>query len=262
MAEKTRREPKKKSRSIKRPKRRKKAKKKTPPRESTPTGLNRQTSCDDGSFGELDADMIDDDEEDAEEDEDDLEDEEEDDDDEEEESGAAAGGSGSGEARAEPELDRSLELHLGTVLENEFSEVLSKLPDEAFTELFSDAHASDLVHKETEELERALEAVERESDAQGSSGATPKVEFPVATAAGGSEPVATAARHHVLNGNPNLGSAEMEESVYNQLAQGISLEHAISNVLNGQEMNTLNQLLNHLGETVIQDADNATISAS
>lgn len=41
------------------------------------------------------------------------------------------------EAAAAPEMDRSLELHLGGVLENEFSEVLSKLPDEAFTELFS-----------------------------------------------------------------------------------------------------------------------------
>ncbi|KAF0309522.1 hypothetical protein FJT64_019376 [Amphibalanus amphitrite] len=169
--------------------------------------------------------------EEEEEDDDDEEEEEEDDDldEEEEERGAAAAGGGGQSG----ELDRSLELHLGTVLENEFSEVLSKLPDEAFTELFADPHAGDLVHKETEELERALEAVERESDA------------------------APAARHHLLNGNPSLGapgSAEMEESVYTQLAQGVSLENAISNVLNGQEMNTLNQLLTHLGDAVSQDS--------
>ena len=65
-----------------------------------------------------------DEEEEEEEDEDDeeLEDEEEEED--------CAG-------RQSGELERSLELHLGTVLENEFSEVLSKLPDEAFTELFA-----------------------------------------------------------------------------------------------------------------------------
>ena len=84
--------------------------------------------------------------------------------------------------------------------------------------------------------------------------------------AGKPEPPAAAAaapRQHVLNGNPSLGgSAEMEESVYSQLAQGISLEHAISSVLNGQEMNTLSQLLTHLGDSVIQDADSATVSAS
>ena len=121
--------------------------------------------------------------------------------------------------------------------------------------LFSDPHAGDLVHKETEELERALEAVERESsDAHGTSKPDPS---PTATAAG-------AARTPVLNGNPSLagGSSEMEESVYSQLAQGISLEHAISNVLNGQEMHTLNQLLTHLGDAVGQDGDGATISAS
>ncbi|KAF0300719.1 hypothetical protein FJT64_003232 [Amphibalanus amphitrite] len=179
----------------------------------------------------MESELMEDEEDEEEEDDDEEEEEEEEDDDldDEEERGAAAAGGG-----GQPgELDRSLELHLGTVLENEFSEVLSKLPDEAFTELFADPHAGDLVHKETEELERALEAVERESDA------------------------APAARHHLLNGNPSLGapgSAEMEESVYTQLAQGVSLENAISNVLNGQEMNTLNQLLTHLGDAVSQDS--------
>ena len=130
----------------------------------------------------------------------------------------------------------------------------------------TDPHAGDLVHKETEELERALEAVERESDGQaGSGGAAAKPEPPPAATGGATgESAAAAPRQHVLHGNPSLagGSAEMEESVYSQLAQGISLENAISNVLNGQEMNTLNQLLNHLGDSVIQDADSATISAS
>ena len=103
--------------------------------------------------------------------------------------------------------------------------------------------------------------MERESDGTASGGGVTIKQEP------GTAPVASAGgpppRPHVLNGNPSLGgSAEMEESVYNQLAQGISLENAISNVLNGQEMNTLNQLLTHLGDTVIQDSDSATISAS
>ena len=131
----------------------------------------------------------------------------------------------------------------------------------------SDPHAGDLVHKETEELERALGAVERESDGQAGAGGTVKSEparvTPAGAGVGSGAGAGTVSRHHVLNGNPSLGgSAEMEESVYSQLAQGISLENAISNVLNGQEMNTLKQLLTQLGDTVIQDGDSATIAAS
>ena len=97
------------------------------------------TGCLCAGFGDIEAELMEDDDE--EEEEEDEEDEEEDEDDleEEEEDGAEAAGAttaSSGGCQS-GELDRSLELHLGNVLENEFSEVLSKLPDEAFTELFA-----------------------------------------------------------------------------------------------------------------------------
>ena len=84
----------------------------------------------------MEADLLDEDDDDDEEEDDEEDDLGEEEEEEEEDCAVATGHSGGG-GHHSGELDRSLELHLGTVLENEFSEVLSKLPDEAFTELFA-----------------------------------------------------------------------------------------------------------------------------
>lgn len=102
----------------------------------------------------------------------------------------------------------------------------------------ADAHAGDLVHKEAEELERALEAVEQEA---GEGGGEPSVVV---------VPVDADDVLMVAGEEPAAASAEMEASVYSQLAQGVSLETAISSVLSGQQLNTLNQLLTRLGDAV------------
>lgn len=105
------------------------------------------------------------------------------------------------------------------------------------------------MHKEAEELERALEAVEQEAgESGGGGGGEPSVVVvpvdadDVLMVAGEAAPP-----------EPAAASAEMEASVYSQLAQGVSLETAISSVLSGQQLNTLNQLLTRLGDTVPQE---------
>ncbi|XP_067123561.1 INO80 complex subunit D-like [Centruroides vittatus] len=150
-------------------------------------------------------------------------------------------------------IDKSLELPLDTVElanqatklleEHDFTEVLNKIPDDAFSDLFSEARNGEYIpsKEETEELERALAAVSK--DVHLAKESLAKLS---ATGQDIDELAGTIDIHGGLLSADNLAGA-IDENAFHELAQGpMEGLGVISNSLSTSDLNSLSQALSSI----------------
>lgn len=150
-------------------------------------------------------------------------------------------------------IDKSLELPLDTVElanqatklleEHDFTEVLNKIPDDAFSDLFSEARNGEYIpsKEETEELERALAAVSKDVHLA-------KESLAKLSASGQDidELASTIDIHSGLLSAENLAGA-IDENAFQELAQGpMEGLGVISNSLSTSDLNSLSQALSSI----------------